>query len=243
MDAATRANKDLFEAIRKLKGLEARSPRRHTSALEALAKIFKGEIEYLPSETTHRPQPSTNPTQPVIICTTPHVNTKRTCNNTPGILPTVQVTPLMASTPEGADVNTGYKSTTPYWYAAPREKRIRVRKELQRKSPRLNNTKDSPVEANRIEDNNFGYEDHHTDKVYGLVVPKFTHSERKEAEHTLIHIEEISAPSEAPQGTSRTNIPIFRNPRIITQKVTTAVAFDVMEAIPDWTVLTSMEME
>jgi len=109
MDAVTRVAKNLIEAIRKLKGLEARSPGRHTTALDALAKIFKGETEHLPSETTPRPQISINPTQPAAIRTTPCVHTKRTRNNTPGILPTVQLTPPVMSTSESEEVNTENK--------------------------------------------------------------------------------------------------------------------------------------
>ena len=63
MDAATRVAKDLLEAVRKLQGLEARNPGRHTKALEALAKIFSGETEHLPKETNHTPQTSTTLTE------------------------------------------------------------------------------------------------------------------------------------------------------------------------------------
>jgi len=86
MDAATRVVKDLIEAIRKLKGLEARSPGRHTQTLEALTTIFKRERQHLPRETTPQPQTSTNPAQPASIQTTPRVRTKCTRNNTPGAI-------------------------------------------------------------------------------------------------------------------------------------------------------------
>jgi len=145
------------------------------------------------------------------------------------------LTPPMMSTSEGEEVNPEEKSTTPHWYSAPREKRKKGEEGTSEKSPRLHKTKASSVEAKRVEENNSRYENHRQDKVYGLGVPKQTHSDRKGAEHPII--------KEAPQGTGRTNIPFFQNPRIITQEALNAVAFCVMEARPDWTVPTSMDQE
>ena len=84
-----------------------------------------------------------------------------------------------------------------------------------------------------IKQDDFEYDQHDPDKVYGLGVPK----------HPNVQIYEGPTPSEAPQGANRTNILTFRNPRIITQEALNAVAFGVMEARPDWTVPTSMETE
>jgi len=156
-----------------------------------------------------------------------------THETTPGILPTVEETQPRLATSVGAEVSTGNTSPAQSWYAEPREKRTRVRKAPQRKSPRLDKTQVSPIEANRMKQDDFGYEQHNTSKVYGLGVPK----------QQKVQIFESPTPSAAPQGTVRTNIPIFRNCRIITQEALNAVAFGVMEARPDWSVPTSMETD
>ena len=171
MDGATRVAKDLLEAIQKLRGLEARNPGRHTTALEALVKFFKGETENLPNVTTPGPQTSTNLTQPESIQTTLRVHAKRTRNNTPGILPTIEETQSKMVTSEGAEISTEDTSPAQKWYAEPRGKRTRVRKTQQQKSPRLNKTQDSPVETNRRKQDDFEYDQHDTSKVYDLGVP------------------------------------------------------------------------
>ena len=110
---------------------------------------------------------------------------------------------------------------------------MRVRSAPQQKLPRLHIAIVSPVEANRIEQDDFEYEQHGTTKVYGLGVPK----------QQNVQIEESPTPLTATQVTKRTNIPSFRNPMIISQEALNAVAFGFMEARPDWTVPTSMKME
>ena len=50
-------------------------------------------------------------------------------------------------TSEGDEGPTQVPATTPHWYSEPREKRIRVRREPQRRSPRLNKEKASPVKG------------------------------------------------------------------------------------------------
>ena len=172
MDGATRVAKDLIEAIRKLQGLEKRNPGRHTAALEKLAKIFKGETDHLPHREDPGPQTSTNPTQPEDIRNTPRAHNKRTRNNTPGILPTVQERRETIATSEGEEVSAEDISPAQQWYAEPREKRTRVRKVSQRKSPRLNKNIISPVEANKKTQDNVDYNQHDVNKVYGLGVPE-----------------------------------------------------------------------
>ena len=63
MDEAKKVAMDLLEAVRKLQQKEAPNPGRHTQALHTLAKIFRGETEYLPDAAPHSPQTSTNPTE------------------------------------------------------------------------------------------------------------------------------------------------------------------------------------
>ena len=79
----------------------------------------------------------------------------------------------------------------------------------------------------------FKYEQHSTNKVYVLGVPK----------QQKVQIYEGPTASAAPQVIERTNIPTFRSLRIIPQEALNAVACGVMEARPDWAVPTSMETD
>ena len=117
MDAATRVAKDLLEAVKKLQGLEARNPGRHTKALNALAKIFSGETENLPEEAAPSPQTSTNPTEREDIRQTPRVHQRVTRRNTPGIIPT-RPTPAPPIS-EGGRIPTSEGAVEDRWYTAP----------------------------------------------------------------------------------------------------------------------------
>jgi len=209
MDGATRVAKDLIEAIKKLRGLEKNHPGRHTTALEALAKIFKGETEHVPVRAGPEPQTSTNPTQPKEIRTTPRVHTKRTRNNTPGILPTIDESHTEKPTTEGVEGTVVDKSPSQEWYAEPRKKRTRVRKaQQQRKSPRLHNQSNVPVEATMIKQDMFEYEQQDENKVYGLGVPK----------QQTIQCNEDPTPTSTPNNTGQNAIPTFRSPMIIPKR-------------------------
>ena len=117
----------VLEAVRKLQGLEARNPGRHTRALEALAKIFTKKTEHLPERPqTQQPQTSTNPTHPEDIRQTLRVYKRKTRTNTPGIIPSqVRNMPPIS---EGGPIVT-LEGASEKWYSTPREKRQQVRQE------------------------------------------------------------------------------------------------------------------
>ena len=176
---ATLVAKDLLEAIRKLQGLEARNPGRHTTALAELAKIFTNKTEHLPDHpSSQQPQTLTNPTQPEDIRQTPRVHKRKTRNNTPGIIPNQikNIPPISEGDPVPTPVGASEQ-----WYSEPREKRQRIRQERKkvptRRSPRLNKSINSPVESaskycfeTRDKDQEAVQKD--TKQTFGLGVPR-----------------------------------------------------------------------
>ena len=66
----------------------------HGQALEILAKIFENATENLETKQQNSAQTLSAPTTQSNIQATPRVHTRVTRNNTPGIIPTQQPTPL-----------------------------------------------------------------------------------------------------------------------------------------------------